>query len=267
LFRESYQWNQLESSYIASLLAPQNIVLDFHYTNTWNQPEYNRLRDGFIESYNIWWMLMAPSDQINYLNNDRKNMINSTLSWWTIDHTFIFTDTLFIKWINYNLYKINPKIKESGDGLIRLLQSPSQIIPIDITKKHFSEDILNIIKKESPIEKPKDLIFFDKKNIPDYTIPIWSWKVVYSTQWTSYTIDLGTSPQSIVIRIPNLPWRTIEWDNNQSIQVSHGIYDKIISWTGKITISYHRTWIMIMSYILSLLSLSGFIYCIYKHKK
>jgi len=39
-------------------------------------------------------------------------------------------------------------------------------------KQHFSEDILNIIKKESPIEKPKDLIFFDKKNIPDYTIPI-----------------------------------------------------------------------------------------------
>lgn len=267
LFWESYKWNQLESSYIASLLAPQNIVLDFHYTNTREQGEYNRLRDGFIQTYDIWRILVWPPNKISYLNQDRHNMIATLIAQWTVDHTFTFTDSIVIQWITFELYQINNKIEILETWFIRPFTTDKQIIPINLEKQHFSEDILNIIKKESPIEKPKDLIYFDKKNIPDYTIPIWSGKVVYTTDWTSYSIDLGTSPQSIVIRIPNLPWRTIEWENNQSIQVSHGIYDKIISWTGKITISYHRTRVMIMSYILSLLSLSGFIYCIYKHKK
>lgn len=267
LFWESYKWNQLQSSYIASLLAPQDIVLDFHYTNTWKQPEYNRLWDGFISHYDIWRLLMAPKDSLRYLHPDRQTLLKNTISSGTIQYKFNEYDTIVIQWVPYILYQISTNSGYSSSSFITLLSSQSIIVSIDTTKQHFSEDILNIIKKESPTKTTPDLIFFDKKNIPDYTLPIWSRYPAYTQDWSSYSIDLWDTPTSIAIRIPNLPWRTIEWENNQSIQVSHGIYDKIISWTGKVIISYHRTRIMIMSYILSLLSFFGFIYCIYKYKK
>jgi hypothetical protein len=263
LFWESYRGNQIQSSYIASLLAPQNIVLDFHDTNTQDPQEYKRLRDGFITQHNIWWLLIWPPNQISYLTPKRHEMVWDVITNWTSYYTFHFTDEIIIHGVRFELYEVTP-LDITIKPLVYKFDNTITITPINLQAQHFSEEILTIIKKAHPTTNNSGTltkhIFFDKKNMPDRAIPIWSADPVYTWGWTLYTIDLGNQPNSVVISLPNMPWREITGTSWQSIHVAHGIYEKIISGTGRVTIRYQKTDLMTRSYLIAAICLLWFTY-------
>jgi hypothetical protein len=183
----------------------------------------------------------------------KKFIINSTKQ-----NNLIKKDTITIHWITYTIYQV--KQKNNTNQIINQFSNNYSIIPINFNEHFFSEEILNTIKKESPQNMNKKIIFFDKKDVPKYNIFIGSWDIPYTFTWNTYTINLWSSLKSIVISLPKLPWWHIVWNDWQDIKVADGIYEKIITGSGKISISYHKTSVMIIGYILSILS---FICCIY----
>ncbi len=267
LFRESSKGNQLISSYISTLISKKNMVLDFYISIVNNQSEYNKLWDSFVDQYNIGRIFMAPKNDIQYIPAKQASMLSSTFASGTMYHDFVLKDHLVIQGISYAMYEIVPKNNSTMDGFIRPLIHTNKIIPL-VNDRLFADQILNMYKQET--WENTQYIFFDKKNLPsvDTKIPYSdSYIPKYTLVDWIYTIDLWSAPQSVIMRLPDLPWWTFEGDQGQKITVLNWLYEKIVSGTWIVTIAYHRPFIMIFSYMLSLLSFGVFTYLWYRYKK
>jgi hypothetical protein len=81
-----------------------------------------------------------------------------------------------------------------------------------LVNDHYFADQILLLHKSTPLHTIiPDYIYFDSKNFPYVPIPFWS-----SPEMPQYTlmdqdiykIDLGSVPQSIIVRLPDLPGRS-----------------------------------------------------------
>ena len=262
LFWESYKWNQLLSSYIGSLISSKNLVLDSYAYSILTQSQYDNLWDGFIKQYTLGWLIVAPQKYISYITPNISNKLFTTISSWTDFYTFVAKDQIMIAWVQYTIYEILPKRAEWINPFIRTFSARSKIVSIEYGHV-FADKILSLYKYGSLNPFKNDYIIFDK-NTPILPIKPSSFNseaIPYTILWdTSYSFDLWTSSKSVIVRIPNLPWWNIKWEQWQNVSVFNWIYEKIVVWTWTIMISYEKPFIVIFSYILSSLSFLFLLY-------
>jgi hypothetical protein len=207
-------------------------------------------------------LMLAPRDQINYLKEDRQELLSNILVSGSVYYNFTPMDQILIQWIPYTIYQITSKKLNMDRWFMFPYTKNTEIVPIDIHNTSFTKNILDIYLN-SLWDRQTEYIFFDQSNVTNSEGINTSWndkKITYTiTNQNSYFVDFGPILKSIVVRIPNLPWREIKGLDWQEITVFHGIYETIINATGRVQIVYQRSTIIIVSYILSIVSLVMFL--------
>ena len=269
LFWESSRGNQLLCSYVASLLSPKDVVLDHYVMRIFNQTQYNNLWDWFIHEYNMWWIISAPKEEIPYITWSIAKMMFTTFASWTLNYDFVPKDHVLIQWIQYTIYQIVPKNTYSVNWFIRPFTKYSEPIRL-VNDRYFADQIL-LLHKSTPLNAIlPDYIYFDSKNFPYIPVPFWSSSEMpkYSLLGQdTYKIDLWSTPQSVIVTLPDLPGRSVKGIDGQEVSVYDGVLEKIISWTWVVILSYHKPSIIIFAYILSLFSSATFAYFVLKKRQ
>jgi hypothetical protein len=263
LFVESKQANELQNSSIASLIDNKYVILDIVPIPIESTEEYMALRDDFIKRSHIGRLIVAPPDRIMYQPQMMKNL-SIFLQSGTSQYHITAYDTIIIKSLPYTLYRITSFTSHHQDDLVRPWTAHNSIQKVDTTSSAYIKDILYNAKIISPSKSNKDIIYVDKRKSSDYTLGIWSDTLIwsYNTTGSSYKIDLWTIPRSAIVHLPDLPWWQASGLSGQSVHITHGISEAIVTGTGNILISYHRTSVMIWSYIISFICFMGYIWMI-----
>ncbi len=273
LFWESSYTNQLVSSYISNILSPKNSVL-YHYNmwDTWYET-YATLWNKFIENYWIWYILVAPLDEITYLSDTKRTYLWEILQKWTNEFTAQVLWPVELNNTNYTLYKIiiskNSPLQNTIVSIVKtnpnkiVINSDEQIFSSTIIKNHYNT------LKNTPY-KP-DIIYNTWSQDISFTYNSWDTNI---EKLDTFTYKITTTSEGLSwlhVKINPLPW-IIFYDEQKktlpAITLPYGRYVPT-EWSKIIYMTYKKPLILYVGYIISVLSILyiGYYYGLKKYLK
>lgn len=264
LFWESSYTNQLISSYIANILSPTNSVL-YRY-NLWNMPyyTYQRIWNKFVENYWIWYLIVAPIEQITYLSNMKHEYLWKILQSWTTEFSTQKLWLLPINNTNYTLYKIIPTPNSIlQNTLVSIVTTPPHKIVFDPKEKVFSKTMMNTYyqTKQDTAYQP-DIIYSAWDQNINFTYNSWTANITQINASTYKITTTSIGPTWLQIKIGPLPWISFYDEDNKHIESIDLPYSRYIftDWGKPVYMTYKKPYIFYISYTISILTLIYMIY-------
>lgn len=265
LFWESNYNNQLVSSYITNLLSPFNSVLYNHYLGSISYSTYENIRNKFIENYGIWYILIAPVREIYYISPSKYSYLLRFLGQWTNDISTQKTGTVLLNNKIYTLYKLIPRENSKlQNTIVSIINTPPISLSINKKEPFFTESIMKSYIT-SPINNSiyRPDIIYNQDDIPvDFTYTSWTANIQKITSNLYEITTTSTWKTWIQVKINQLPWVKF-YDEDQKIipTISLPFWRYFtVQWGQKVSMTYSRTLVMYIWYIISIVSLLYMLY-------